>query len=88
MTHESITENPPEGLTIEYILLSVTVVSNKESAGQFDDSCARLVEKHLREYHGVERVEARVQYEHTKIMKHPAVCECQYCSPPTYDLAL
>lgn len=75
----------PTGLTIEHILLSVTIVSNKESAGQFDDSCARIVEKNLKEYHGIERVDARVQYNHTKIEHHLIGCECHHCSPPVHD---
>ena len=83
-------ENPTEvggnagfenGLTIEHVLLSVTVVSNKESAGQFDDSIARIVECGLAEYHGVIRVDANVQYNHTKIEHHPNGCECGKCKP-------
>lgn len=69
------------GLTIEYVMLSVTVVSNKESAGQFDDSIAHLIEKHLPEYHGVTRVDAQVLYKHTKIEHHVDRCECGVCQP-------
>ncbi len=69
------------GLTIEHVLLSVTVVSNRHSAGQFDDSCASIVNRELSEYHGVERVEAKVLYEHTKIEKHIHGCECGKCKP-------
>lgn len=69
----------PAGLTIEHILLSVTVISTKESAGQFDDSAAFLVKEGLVTYHGVRHVDARVQYEHTKIEKHPLGCECGLC---------
>lgn len=70
-----------KGLTIEHILLSVTIVSTKESAGQFDDSCAHHIEKNLKEYHGVKRVDAKVLYEHTKIENHPNECECGKCQP-------
>lgn len=31
-----------KGFTIEHIMLSITVVSTKDSAGQFDDSCANI----------------------------------------------
>lgn len=70
-----------DGLTIEHILLSVTIVSTKESAGQFDDSCAYLLEKHMKEYHGVTSIDAQVQYKHTKIEHHPKHCNCGYCKP-------
>jgi len=70
------------GLTVEHILLSITVVSTKESAGQFDDTCARIVERELMKYHGIKTVDARVQYQHTKIEKHFEGCNCQHCQPP------
>lgn len=80
------TLNPPtgfeSGLTVEHILLSITVVSNKESAGQFDDSAAYQVQKGLNEYHGVERVDVQVLYPHTKIVNHANQCECGICKPP------
>lgn len=79
---ENIELPPPvDGFTIEYVLLSVTVVSGKGSAGQFDDSCAHLIEKHLSEYHNVHRVDAQVQYKHTKIEQHTVGCECRVCKP-------
>lgn len=68
------------GLTIEHILLSVTVVSTKESAGQFDDSAARQAQKALMEYHGVKSVNAQVLYDHTKIEQHVEGCECGKCT--------
>lgn len=69
------------GFTVEHVLLSVTIVSTKESAGQFDDSCAHLIEKHLMDYHGVVRVEAKVHYKHTKIDMHANDCGCGICKP-------
>ncbi len=72
---------------IEHVLLSVTVRSNHEGAGQFDDSCARAVEQALREYHGVEAIEAKVLYEHTKIEVHPNGCECHKCTFKTFDFS-
>lgn len=83
MNSANISETPPphDGFTIEYVLLSVTVVSGEGSAGQFDDSCAHLVEKYLVEYHGVARVDAQVQYQHTKIEQHVKGCECGVCKP-------
>lgn len=68
------------GLTVEHILLSITIVSNKESAGQFDDSCAYQIQKNLMEYHGVKSVDAQVLYNHTKIENHPNRCECGHCT--------
>lgn len=70
-----------KGLTVEHVLLSVTLVSDKTSAGQFDDSCARAVEQKLKEYRGMKRVEAKVLYNHTKIENHPDRCDCGYCAP-------
>lgn len=70
-----------KGFTVEHVLLSVTIVSTKESAGQFDDSCAHLIEKHLKEYHGIVRVDAQVHYKHTKIDMHSNGCECGICKP-------
>lgn len=67
------------GLTIEHILLSVTVASTKESAGQFDDSAAYQVRKALMEYHGIKSVDAQVLYAHTKIEQHVKGCECGHC---------
>jgi len=70
-----------DGFTIEYVMLSVTVVSTKKSAGQFDDSIAQIVEKHLSEYHGIKSVNAKVLYNHSKIENHPNGCKCGRCSP-------
>ncbi len=70
-----------KGLTIEHILLSITIVSTKDSAGQFDDSCANAVNRTLKEYHGVQRVDAQVLYNHTKIENHANECECGKCKP-------
>lgn len=70
-----------KGLTIEHVLLSVTIVSTKESCGQFDDSCSFILVRALREYHGVVRVDVEVLYQHTKIEQHPNECECDKCKP-------
>lgn len=69
------------GFTIEHVMLSVTVVSKEGSAGQFDDSIAHLVRKHLPEYFGVVDVLPEVLYKHTKIEQHRKGCECGYCNP-------
>lgn len=69
------------GFTVEHIMLSITVISTKESAGQFDDSCAYIVEKGLNEYHGVVRSQTEVLYKHTKIEQHPNDCTCGFCDP-------
>lgn len=71
----------PNGFTIEYVMLSVTVVSGEGSAGQFDDSIAHIISKHLPEYYGVIRVEPEVLYRHTKIERHFEWCECGVCKP-------
>lgn len=78
----------PDGLTIEHILLSVTVVSGKDSAGQFDDSAAFLVGRELLTYHGVQCVDAKVQYDHTKIEKHLVGCECHWCELAARTVAM
>lgn len=70
-----------KGLTVEHILLSVTVVSTKESAGQFDDTCAGILRRELAHYHGIVRVEPTVLYNHTKIDQHPNGCDCGICKP-------
>jgi hypothetical protein len=71
-----------KGFTIEHILLSITVISTKEGAGQFDDSCAHIVAKGLKEYHGVVDVLPEVLYKHTKIEQHADCCGCGLCDPP------
>lgn len=80
-TPETPEGNIKAGLTIEHVLLSVTIVSNKESAGQFDDSCSHILERELKTYHGILRVESKVLYEHTKIEYHHEGCECGKCKP-------
>lgn len=69
------------GLNVEHVLLSVTIVSTKEGAGQFDDTCASQLEKALRDYHGVKRVEAKVLYAHSKVEEHANDCQCGKCRP-------
>ena len=69
-----------DGYSIEHILLSVTVVHTNKII-QYDDDCARLIEKHLAEYNGVVRVSAQVQYDHAKIEVHTKGCECGKCKP-------
>jgi hypothetical protein len=69
------------GLTVEHILLSVTIVSTKESAGQFDDSCAHQLQKAMMTYHGVKTAHVTVFYEHGKVKQHSNTCECGHCSP-------
>lgn len=73
---------PPDskpGFTIEHILLSVTIVSTSESAGQFDDSCASILRRELAKYNGVTEVLPEVQYKHTKIEVHQDGCVCGIC---------
>lgn len=75
--------DPPDGfkrgLTVEHIMLSIDVISDKTSAGQFDDSCANAVKNTLHTYQGVQFVIADVIYKHTKIEHHADACECFYC---------
>lgn len=73
---------PPDskpGFTIEHILLSVTVVSTSESAGQFDDTCSGIIRRELAKYHGVTEALSEVQYKHTKIEVHQDGCQCGIC---------
>lgn len=70
-----------KGLTVEHVMLSITVVSTKESAGQFDDSIAGVVRRELVKHHGVVDVLPEVLYKHTKIEQHSNGCECGYCKP-------
>lgn len=69
------------GYTVEHVMLSVTIVSTKASAGQFDDSCSYVLIEGLKKYHGIERVLPEVLYKHTKIENHPNECTCGYCDP-------
>lgn len=82
VSHPAPSDNEfKNGLTVEHVLLSVTVVSTKESCGQFDDSIAHIIRKGLAEYHGVVRSMPEVLYKHTKIEMHANECECGYCKP-------
>jgi len=74
------------GHTVEHILLSVTVVHTNQII-QYDDSCAYLIQKHLKDYTGVVRVEAQVQYNHTKTDVHIKGCQCGICNPTGCDEA-
>jgi len=64
---------------VEHILLSVTVVHGSRMM-QYDDSCAYLIGKHLKEYNGIVSVQAEVCYDHTKTDTHPEGCECGHCT--------
>jgi len=68
------------GRLIEHIMLSISVVSDRTGALQFDDSCAHIIEKELSQYHGVKSVSAEVLYHHTKIEEHPEKCDCYFCT--------
>lgn len=80
----SIPEGGESGFSVEHILLSVIVVHTNRII-QYDDSCARLLEIHLKEYAGVVRVDAKAQYEHSKTEIHIKGCECHHCQPPKCD---
>lgn len=67
------------GLTVEHILISVAVVHTNQIM-QYDDSCAHLIGKGLKEFNGVQSVQADVLYKHTKIEVHLEKCECGYCT--------
>lgn len=70
-------------MTIEHILLSVTVVSTNKLI-QYDDSVARIVERGLKDnYNGVVRVKAEVFYNHGQHQIHVDHCGCGQCKPPT-----
>lgn len=60
-------------------MLSVTVVSSNKIC-QYDDTCAGIIERTLREYGGVKSVKAEVLYKHTKIETHSDNCECGECT--------
>lgn len=78
---ESVT--PPEGgepgFKIEHILLTVTVVHNRD-IGQLDDSAAYLVKRELGQYNGVLTVEATALYDHVKEEVHVKSCTCHWCN--------
>lgn len=75
-------EIKPTGIKFEHILLSVTVAHTR-GIGQFDDTCARHVEKGMEGYHGVLRTDARVQYRHCTVDHHPEGCTCDLCEMVT-----
>lgn len=80
-TTEMGTPSLPEevGIRHEFVLLSVCVSHNRPM-GQFDDSCAHLIEKHLREYQGILNVKADVHYKHCKEEVHWLGCQCHFCT--------
>lgn len=67
------------GLTIEHIMLSITVVHTNKIM-QYDDSAAGILRRELMKYHGVKSVNPEVFYDHTKIEKHSEGCECGKCT--------
>ena len=67
------------GLKIEHILLSVTVVHNREIS-QFDDSCAQILERKLLEYDGVLAVDAEALHTHGNTVTHVLNCDCHWCA--------
>jgi len=67
------------GLTVEHILLSVTVVHTNKIM-QYDDSAARILERALLTYGGVKSVNAKAQYDHGRIDTHSNGCECGKCT--------
>lgn len=72
------------GKSIEHILLSITVVSTNRIC-QYDDTCAGIIWRTLKEYGGVQAVNAEVLYKHTKIETHPAGCDCHYCTMRNFE---
>jgi hypothetical protein len=68
-----------DGLTVEHILLSVTVTSTSKII-QYDDSCSHILRKELKEYHDVVGVRAEVLGKHTRIETHSKGCECGDCT--------
>lgn len=81
MNTQPIETTPPahNGFQIEHILLSVTVVHGSRMM-QYDDSCAHLIGKGLKEYNGVISVQAEALYQHGKTDTHPEGCECCHCT--------
>jgi hypothetical protein len=81
-TNSELSQIRPEdhnGLQVERILLSVTVVHGSKMM-QYDDSCAFLIGNGLKEYNGVVSVQAEVLYDHSKTDTHPEGCECGNCT--------
>jgi hypothetical protein len=77
--NSELTPSTPTGLQVEHIMLSVTVVHGS-SMMQYDDSCAFLIGKHLKEYNGIVSVQAEVLYDHTKTETHFEGCQCGNCT--------
>jgi len=71
-------ETVTKGIKYEHILISVTIAHNR-SIGQFDDSCAYQIEKHMKEYNGVLTVHADVMYAHCSEQNHVSECDCGRC---------
>lgn len=87
-TTSSIIEPPSmegfeKGLSVEHILLSVTVVHTNRII-QYDDSCINILKRTLEDdYNGVQRVDVKVHYDHGQTHIHPNNCECGICKPAT-----
>jgi hypothetical protein len=82
-----LTPPPHNGFRIEHIMLSVTVVHTNEIM-QYDDSCAYLIGKGLKEYNGVVSVQAETLYKHGKMDTHPEGCDCGHCTYHTRMAAI
>jgi hypothetical protein len=65
-------------MKFEHILISVTIAHNR-SIGQFDDTCASHIERHMKDYQGILMVDAQVQYRHCSEDEHPEPCDCGLC---------
>lgn len=57
----------------------VAFLKQNRGIGQFDDSCAHLINKGLLEYQGVLLVDAQAQYKHCSEEQHVENCECGLC---------
>jgi len=77
-------EGGEAGFTIEHILLSVTVVHTNRIM-QYDDSCASILNRELKQYGGVVRTSAIALYCHGKTEVHLLNCECGLCGPRKDD---
>lgn len=71
-----------EGFAIEHIILTVTIVHDRE-IGQFDDSCAYHVRNELLQYVGIKVVEAAPLYNNCRIDRHVDGCDCHFCAMAT-----
>lgn len=67
-------------MTVEHILISVTVVHINKLI-QYDDSCANILERELLKYNGVNRVFTTVHYNHCNDEVHQDDCSCHFCKP-------